>query len=74
MGSRGAPLTVIDHVLDRQNKMGNGVAGDENRMARTRGDPGMTNGDSHMTDAFKSSTPDKPRSRMSNGMSTIYVR
>jgi hypothetical protein len=69
MGSRGAPLTVIDHVLDRQNKMGSGVAGDENRMARTRGDPEMTNGDSVMTDAFKSSASEKPRSRMSNGMS-----
>jgi hypothetical protein len=69
MGSRGAPVTMIDHVLDRQNKMGNGVAGDENRMARTRGDPEMTNGDSLMTDAFKNSASEKPRSRTSNGMS-----
>ncbi len=57
-------MTVIDHVLDRQNKMGNGVVGDENRMARTKGDQ---NGDSQMADSFKAPTPEKPRSRMSNG-------
>lgn len=72
MGSRGAPVTIVDHVLDRQNKMGNGVVGDENRMARTKGDQALTNGDTHMVDAFKAPSAEKPRSRASNGTLAGY--
>ena len=62
IGSRGAPMTTVDLVLERQAKMGNGVAGDENRMARTRGD--TESQDAHMSDLFKTNGSDKPKSRM----------
>jgi histone demethylase JARID1 len=67
IGSRGTPMTTIDLVLERQAKMGNGVAGDENRMARTRGDA-EANGDARMTDVFKANSSEKPKSRMSTGL------
>lgn len=68
IGSRGAPVTIVDHVLDRQNKMGSGVVGDENRLARTKGDQ---SGDTHMADVVKPT--EKPRSRMSVGESLFSL-
>jgi hypothetical protein len=67
IGSRGAPMTTVDLVLERQAKMGNGVAGNENRMARTRGDT-EADGDATMTDVFKANGTEKPKSRMSTGV------
>jgi hypothetical protein len=64
IGARGAPLTMVDHTLERQAKMGNGVVGDENRMARTRGDRQKNNDkDTTMTDVFRTNGSDKPKSR-----------
>ena len=64
MGSRGAPMTLVDHTLERQAKMGNGINGDVNRKARTREDQNAMSEDTQMTDSRSS---DKPRSRMGTG-------
>jgi hypothetical protein len=54
---------MVDHVLDRQARMGNGVPGNEDRMARTRGDQE----DSQMTDAFRTNGTEGSKTRMGTG-------
>jgi len=59
-------MTTVDHVLERQAKMGNGVAGDLNRMARTRGDADVE-GDATTANAPKTNGTEKLKGRNSAG-------
>ncbi|CAG7848720.1 Lysine-specific demethylase 5C; AltName: Full=Histone demethylase JARID1C; AltName: Full=Jumonji/ARID domain-containing protein 1C; AltName: Full=Protein SmcX [Serendipita indica DSM 11827] len=60
MGSRGAPMTIVDHTMERQAKMGSGINGDVNRKARTREEQNAMNEDVQMADARSTEKPRSP--------------